>query len=225
MEKNIGLAVGFVLVAGVSFFAGTQFAPRGSAIPTTQEIPGQASEALIVRADDSVLGRTDAPVLLIEYSDFECPFCKRFHPTAARAVEEYGGDVAWVYRHLPLPMHETADEAAAIGYCIQGQSGSGAFWRYADRIFEEQGSVSPSEEYYLTLAEQVGLSRADGLACLERGSPAYAAVEAHTYEASAVFGIEGTPGSIIVNTETGAIARVPGAVPYEQLQSLIDSVR
>ena len=90
----------------------------------------------ISAARDHIAGNVDAEVSLIEYSDFECPFCKRFHGTAKQLVEAYGGRVNWVFRHFPLNFHNpAAQREAEASECAAEIGGNGAFWFYADRIY------------------------------------------------------------------------------------------
>ena len=87
---------------------------------------------LQIRDNDIVRGNND--ILLIEYSDYECPFCQRFHGTAQTLVDT--NQVAWVYRHLPLPFHATAKDGAIIGECVRIHKGMEAAWRYTDGVFK-----------------------------------------------------------------------------------------
>lgn len=81
-------------------------------------------------------GPTNARYVLIEYSDFECPFCDRFHPIAAEFLEK-NKDVAWVYRHFPLrQIHPNAQKLAEASECVYEQKGDVGFWEYADKVFE-----------------------------------------------------------------------------------------
>ncbi|MEX2054393.1 MAG: thioredoxin domain-containing protein [Candidatus Colwellbacteria bacterium] len=90
-----------------------------------------------VSADDHIRGDINASVKLIEYSDLECPYCKRFHPEVATIVDRYGLDVAWVYRHLPLEsIHPSARPLAEGSECVAELGGEDAFWEYIDYIFE-----------------------------------------------------------------------------------------
>lgn len=87
-------------------------------------------------SEDYIRGNEDARIVVIEYSDIECPFCARFHTTMKEALEVYPDDVAWVYRHFPLDqIHPNARKAAAAVECIGEQQGSDAYWEALDRMF------------------------------------------------------------------------------------------
>ena len=89
-----------------------------------------------LKDSDHIRGNRNAQVLLIEYSDFECPFCIRFHPTAQQLKDEYGNDLAWVYRHYPLDqLHPYARPAAVASECVTEIGGEEAFWKFADEVF------------------------------------------------------------------------------------------
>lgn len=87
-----------------------------------------------LEASDHIRGAAKAPITLVEYSDFQCPFCKRFHPTMQRIMKDYDGNVSWVYRNFPLSsIHEYAQARAEAAECASEQ---GKFWEYADALFE-----------------------------------------------------------------------------------------
>lgn len=87
-----------------------------------------------VTSSDHVRGNVNAPITLIEFSDFDCPFCKRFHPTMTQLLDEYPDKVRWVYRHLPLTdLHPNAAKKALASECAAEQ---GKFWEFADRLIE-----------------------------------------------------------------------------------------
>ena len=90
----------------------------------------------VVSDQDHIRGNRGAKVTLIEYSDFECPFCARFHPTTLQILDEYGDDVALVYRHFPLDqIHPSARPAAIASECIAELGGEEAFWSFVDEVF------------------------------------------------------------------------------------------
>lgn len=89
-----------------------------------------------ISADDHIIGDPNAKIIIVEYSDLDCPFCKVFHGTMHRIVEE-NKDVAWVYRHYPLTqLHPNALAKAEETECAWEQGGNDAFWKYADKVFE-----------------------------------------------------------------------------------------
>lgn len=90
-----------------------------------------------VTENEHIFGNKNADVLVIEYSDLECSFCARFHQTMHQVIADYNGKVAWVYRHLPLQMHENAEEKAVASECVAEIGGNEAFWKYVDATLEE----------------------------------------------------------------------------------------
>lgn len=89
-----------------------------------------------VSEKDHIIGSPDADIVIIEYSDFECPYCKSHHATLKKIVEEYGGKVAWVFRHYPLvELHQNAFEKAIASECISQIKGNDAFWKYTDLLY------------------------------------------------------------------------------------------
>ena len=88
-------------------------------------------EVPALAADDRYLGNINADVVIIEYSDIDCPFCKRFHPTMERIAQEYGSKIAWVYRHFPLDsLHPEARTKAEATECVAQLAGNEVFWKY-----------------------------------------------------------------------------------------------
>ena len=235
-EQNIGIAVAVLLVLGITFYAGVlhgeknagyaPLPPENPAEPVNQpetannlrDVP-QFADILRVRESDAVSGTGD--ILLIEYSDYECPFCKRFHPTVQRLVDE--GAVRWIYRHYPLPFHETADEGARLAECVRIHRGNDAFWDYTNGVFKVE-SAELSVALYRGLATESGLSPAQADECLESGSAADSVVSVHNGDAG-ILGVNGTPGSFLVNTATGAFEQIPGALPYEAVRDILNAVR
>ncbi len=180
-----------------------------------------------VDSEDHILGDPGAPVILVEFSDFECPFCKRFHPTMKRLMNEYGkdGKVAWVYRHFPLDsLHSKARKEAQAAECANELGGNEAFWAYTDRLYE----VTPSNDrldlaLLPQLAQEIGLDRAAFETCLEgdpRGGKYAAHIEADVQDAIASGGT-GTPFSLVI-APNGTTYPINGAQPYAALKSIID---
>lgn len=107
----------------------------------TTEYKGEVTS---VEEGEHILGNpATAQVTIIEYSDFECPFCARFHPTLKKIVSESNGNVAWVYRQFPLvQIHQHAFERAIASECVAKIKGNDAFWKYGDLLFN---LVTPQE--------------------------------------------------------------------------------
>ena len=87
-------------------------------------------------ASDHIIGSPTAPIVLVEYSDFQCPYCKMIHPSLKQIVSDSNGQVAWVYRDFPLyQIHPEAENSANAAECIAAQLGNDAFWSFGDTIF------------------------------------------------------------------------------------------
>jgi protein-disulfide isomerase len=154
-------------------------------------------------------GPADAPVTIIEYSDFECPFCKQAASTLRNVVRQYGDKVRLVYKHMPLSIHPQAFQAAQAAVCAAEQ---GKFWEYHDVIFARGENLT--EDILRKHAAIVGLESGAFDKCLGSQS-SRAAVLADVEEAKRI-GVSGTP-TILVN---GKILR--GAVAFEVLKGAID---
>lgn len=196
-------------------------APNPNLAPPTEPTAGPVEP---LKAEDHVRGDRKARILLIEYSDLECPFCKRFHPTAKQVVDEYKGEVAWVYRHFPLDqIHSKADKEAEAMECAGELGGNDGFWKLTDKLFEVTPSNNNLDLTTLpSLAEQVGLNRSAFQSCLDNGK--YAAHVEEDYQGGIKAGITGTPGNILLDTKTGKTKLIPGAVPYEQIKTAVEEL-
>lgn len=98
-----------------------------------------AAKLIKVSDADHIQGSSDAELILIEYSDYQCPYCQSFHQTAKEAIESYNGRVAWVYRHFPLDsIHPAARPAAIASECIAKLGSKEAFWNFSDAAFGMQ---------------------------------------------------------------------------------------
>jgi len=215
---------------GTTRIAGTQGGAAGGAqggqpaAGGTQPSFGSADQVDKLRQDDHIRGDKNARMLLIEYSDLECPFCKRFHPTAQQLVDEYNGQVVWVYRHFPLDqIHQKADKEAEAVECAYELAGNDGFWKLTDKIFE----VTPSNnglnlDDLPKLAGEVGLNQGAFKTCLDSGKMAQH-VEAD-FQNGAKAGVTGTPGNILLDTKTGKTKLIPGALPFENFKTEIDNM-
>jgi protein-disulfide isomerase len=176
----------------------------------------------ILPARDHIRGNSNAELSLIEYSDFECPFCKQFHQTAQDVVKMYGGKVNWVYRHYPLPFHNPgAEKEAEAAECVFEVGGDTAFWTYADTIFSRttsNGQGFPQDKLG-PLAKELGLDERVFQDCLGAGRQA-SRVKEDSAEGERI-GVTGTPTNVLFNNKTGEARIMVGAVPLAELKTAI----
>jgi len=175
--------------------------------------------------DDPVKGNLNAPITIVEFSDFQCPFCAKFHSTTLPQLEASyidSGKVKFVYRDFPIQsIHPNAVPAALASECADEQ---GMFWEYHDLVFENQkkwqglsGSVmiDTFEQYAL----EIGLNTSDFNTCFE--SEKYIDEVAIDLQDGVSYGVTGTPGFFIGNDELGYV-KMLGAQPYAVFQQVIE---
>jgi protein-disulfide isomerase len=158
------------------------------------------------------LGPADAPVTVVEFSDFQCPFCSRAVPVMKALHARYPDDVRIVYRHLPLSFHAQAREAAIAAVCADDQ---GHFWDYHDLLFENQEDLE--REAFVAHAEALDLDLDRFEACLDSDDAA-ATVDADLRAAEAA-GATGTPTFYINGI------KLTGARPLEQFEEIVEEER
>ena len=154
-------------------------------------------------------GDVNAPITLLEYSDYQCPFCSRHHETVKKILEAYPGKVKWEYKHFPLDMHPYARITAEGAECAGDQ---GKFWEYTDLLYENQRSIN--SEIVPQLAAQLNLDMDEFTSCISSGK--YKEKIASDLAEGQSKGVRGTPGNFINGIE------LKGAVPFEQIKAAID---
>lgn len=167
-----------------------------------------------IRDSDHLRGNPQATITVVEFSDFQCPFCSRFHPTMLQALKEYKDQVRWVYKHFPLDaIHPEARPAAEASECVWEQKGDEGFWAFADIMFEQQERLGSS--FYREVADSLGVNLAEFDTCVLTRK--YQDKVEQDYQQGLQAGVTGTPGSFVNGIP------VRGAIPYSQLQSIINS--
>lgn len=177
-----------------------------------------------ISSSDHIRGNADAQVMIVEYSDMECPFCKRFHATMQQVMDEYGNDgrVAWAYRHFPLDaIHSNARPEAVAVECANELGGNDAFWRFMDRFFELTPSNNQTDIATVLpqIAREIGLNESAFNSCLESGR--YDTHIQDDLDNATVTGGNGTPWSIVI-AANGKKYPLSGAQSYETVQQLIE---
>jgi protein-disulfide isomerase len=211
-----------VLVAGAILWIGQSGQQAAPAAPTpSTQTAGNPSAVAPITDADWVRGPRDAQVMIVEYSDIDCPFCQRFHPAIKSLVEDpkYAGKVAWTYRHLPLPMHPLAQTKAIAAECVGAQVGNDGFWKYLDTVVEEDASLRTDVSRLSTHAVEVGADKAKFEQCLADKST-LANITADSANAKATGG-SGTPWTVIIGPNK-QYKTVSGNRPAD-LQAAVDS--
>ncbi|OGG45744.1 hypothetical protein A2673_02540 [Candidatus Kaiserbacteria bacterium RIFCSPHIGHO2_01_FULL_50_13] len=229
-----------IVIAGALIAASIYFVNRDrpyASAPLDNE-PAVLEKIRGVEPSDHVLGNPRADVIIVEFSDAECPFCKQFHGTMHRIIDAYGldGKVAWVYRHFPIPqLHPKAQKEAEALECAAELGGEATFWKYTDMLYEltpsnngldigaynQEGAASGTNAGQLTeIATSVGLDAKAFEACLASGRHA-ARVKKDTDEVVTAGG-RGTPHSIMIID--GEQIPIEGAQPFEVIKGMIDSM-
>jgi protein-disulfide isomerase len=186
-----------------------------------------------VSPDEHILGNPNAKVMIVEYADTECPWCKVFHATMHQVVEK-NPNIAWVYRHYPIPqLHPKAKHEAIAAECAYEQGGNNTFWKYVDEIFNRTPSNNKLDILELSkIATDLGLDLVSFNTCLD--SEKYKTkVEDNMKEADSLQtqllagkfiqnGL-GTPASFIIK-KGKVVDIIHGAEPLETVMQKIDKV-
>jgi len=242
-----GMIVALVAVVAVAaFFAGSYFSNLESDVVTQSELnaaiskleskigsvqqapsPSQPPQPVKISLDDDpIRGDPNAPITIVEFSDFQCPFCARFHvQTLPSLLEEYidTGKVNLVYRDFPIQsIHPNALPAAVAAECANEQ---GNYWEYHDTLFEKQSGWSRLDSNtaistFSQYATDIGLEQQQFDSCL--GSGKYLEEVQGDLSDGRDYDITGTPGFFIGNEEIGFV-KINGAQPFESFQRIIDA--
>lgn len=218
-----GLGAGFFVWGGQKAFAQSAVSGAGQqANPAAGAQVGQQQQAQVPTNiprydvpvdDDPFIGDPDAPITIIEFSDFECPFCTRFHQdTFGRLMDTYGDQIRFIYRDFPLvSIHQEAFPAAEAANCAGEQD---MYWEYHDKLFDG-GPQALGEEAYYQYAEEIGLDVEAFGECVT--TRRYQDEVQADYDYAVNLGVRSTP-TFFVN----GIA-VVGAQPFEAFQQIIEA--
>lgn len=199
----ISIIIGALIVGGAAVY-----------IKKPQKTPEDSKEKesteITVTEKDHIKGISSAPVTIVEFSDFQCPYCSSFHPVLQQILDNHSTNVRWVYKHFPLDQkHFQARPAAEASECADEQ---GKFWEFAAGLFENQSRLAPG--FYKELAQNLGLNVNQFENCFSQRK--YKDKVEADYQEGIRAGVRGTPASFI-NGEM-----VSGAVPYETLKAAVE---
>ncbi|MEK7608665.1 MAG: DsbA family protein [Patescibacteria group bacterium] len=213
------LIPGSIVLAGI-IIAGAVIYSNGGFLGTPRNAEPPAAAGLEVQADDVVLGNAKAKVTIIEYGDYQCPYCAKFFAEVEPAIKEKyvkTGKAKFIFRSFQFLGPESGVAAEAVS-CAQDQ---GKFWEYHDAIFTEEyrdgqeHNGNLNRELFLKLAESLGLNKEQFSSCVDEKKYATKVGEDRT-RAGAV-GVDSTPTTFV----NGVM--VKGAVPIDQISAVIDA--
>lgn len=221
-KLNSYLIPGAILIAGALVAGAVFYSSRNPSLETAGPIGGQPGGKVEVSSDDDAfLGPKKAKVEIIEFSDFQCPFCRSFwRETLSQIKSEYidaGKSVKFVYRDFPLSFHPLAQKYAEAAECAEDQN---KYWQMHDKIFEEQeklgsGTISAHDVSDVKRwAQELGLDVSKFNQCLD--SNKYAVEVKKDFEDGSRAGANGTP-TIFINGRV-----LVGAQPFENFKAIID---
>lgn len=228
----LSIIVAGVFVASALYFGNTNSntqlaANTGSNQPVAQapKPAGSTDAVRPVTSEDHIKGDINAPIKIVEYSDFECPFCQRLHDTMNQVMDKYGdsGEVAWVYRQSPIEqLHPVKAQAVAVASeCAAEQGGNEAFWKFTDGYFDValMNNRTDIETVIPQLVQEIGLDQNAFQTCVESGK-----YDGHI-QADMANGFEtggrGTPWSIMIGPD-GTTYPMSGAQPLAAIEQLIN---
>jgi protein-disulfide isomerase len=220
----LAIVIGFAMIAVAIFFTSgkNEAEPVANAPADTSAAPANTIRA--VSEDDYILGNPNAPIVMIEYSDYDCPFCKQYHQTMHQIMDEYGvtGRIAWVYRQFPLAeLHPNSPRISEAALCVGDIAGNDAFWTFTDLVFEERDLNEPTNVTKLTdYADQSGVDTALYAACMNEGRMEQAVEYSirDGYDA----GARGTPYTILLVGNQQAV--INGAQPYTVVKGIVENL-
>ena len=173
-----------------------------------------------IREGDHVLGNKDSDLVLFEYSDYHCPFCKRFHPTTEKLAKE--DNIAVVFRPMPLVHANTATVLHEVAECVADIEGNDAFWKFSAVLFEKGEAVN--KDNYSDEFSALNITKTDEIKkCVADGT--FKEKVQKSIQEGYSLGVNGTPASILKNIKTGKVQFINGAYPYEAVQEYAKELR
>jgi len=216
--------VGVIIAAGV-FISNREYSQP--VLPAAVEIDNKI-DIRPISNNDHILGNPDANVVIVEYSDLECPNCKEFHPIMERIMGEYGkkGEVAWVYRHFTVDsQHPLARGAALATECVASVHGETAFWDFTSLVFQNApDSLSPENLKSIAVSMNVDEAKYDACIVLNTFDEK---INADIADGKLIRDNEPTFGTpfLIITSKSGSQLNISGVEEYESLVEIIEALK
>lgn len=210
-----------ILIGGIIIAVAVYMVRTGSTPPLPV---GDISKLAPVTVDDHIVGTPEATLVIVEYSDIDCEYCKNFYSALSQLMSEYGagGEVAWVYRHFPnVSLHGSSALHAEAAECVAEQGGGEAFFRFIDALNQEApGGSQFDSRGYPSVVTGLGLSVPDFNDCME--SDRMVAKVTRDFENAFEIGADGAPYSVLI-MEGKEPVPISGALPYDALKEVIET--
>jgi len=201
-----------------------QLAAEKAAAANAAKLEKYANAQEEVPGGKHIYGNLKARFSLVEFSDLECPFCKRFHDTPRELVDVSNGNVNWQWMHLPLDFHNPAAKVEAhAAECVAEQKGNRAFFAFLEDVFTESAGNGQGAKNIAAMAASFGVDEQEFVACMKEGRY-NSKIEEHTDKARQK-GISGTPATFVVDNQTGNMQLVSGAQPGQALLAAISKLK
>ncbi len=219
------IVIAGAFIAGAVIFTSPNSKPAVKGANNPTQVADTTNKIRVVSETEHIKGDFNSPIKIVTYSDFECPFCQRFHNTMRSLMEKYkeSGDVAWVFRQFPLEeLHPIKAMAVAVASeCANDQGGNEAFWKFTDRYFEltRTNNRTDIETVIPQIVKEIGLKESEFNTCF--GSDKFEdKIQADIDDAVATGG-RGTPWSILI-APNGKTFPINGALPISAIEQLIE---
>ncbi len=221
LTPSVSILIAGVLIAGAIVFVNRYPAAQPAALAAAGSTTASANVPA-PSLSDHITGSPTAPIVIVEYSDFECPFCQLIYPELKDIVAKSNGQIAWVMRNFPLyQIHPQALPAANAAECIAAQLGNAGWWQFADDDFANQSDIGSA--FYSAEAQKLGVNMTEYNACVS-ASTYQTKIEQQIADAETSGGT-GTPFTVIVNTKTGKQYPIAGALPEAQIEAIISQAQ
>lgn len=220
-NNNQKQIAGAIIIAGLIVAGAILLKGNSNTVVLPQE---NINKNITILKDDHIFGNKDAKIVIVEYSDTECPFCKVFHNTMHKVVENSDDKVAWIYRHYPIAsLHQKAFNESLATECAWEQGGNETFWKYIDEVFKRTESNDRLDSAELPkIASDLGLDLNVFNSCLN--TEKYGDKIRSDMASGEKALVNGTPSSFIL-VKGKVVDTIPGALPYEAIMQKLENIK